>query len=122
MVAILAEVFTVRSMLSRFGLAEPGLTMSLFVVNLATWLPFLIAVDWLQLRFDAKAVPAFVLLELGVIAAEVFLIRMTTRGACKRLEIGALTFKRSLGVSLLGNTVSIAVSLTIPLGIIVLVR
>lgn len=114
LVAMLAEISAARAMMRRFGFVDPRLATWLFAVNLATWVPFLVAVERLRLSYSAESIPAFALLEIAVMMVETVLIRLLASGLSARVGSGALSLRRSLAVSVVGNSVSIAVSLTLP--------
>ncbi|MFO1076396.1 MAG: hypothetical protein U1E73_01570 [Planctomycetota bacterium] len=124
LIAVLAEIVAAQVVLRRFGLTDPRFATPLFVVNVATWFPFLVAVDLLQLRYDAHAIPAYTVLELMVVVIEAFLIRSATRGQffSSRFRCVPMDLKRSMMVSVVGNSVSVGVSLLLPLVLACLMR
>lgn len=115
-VAMLCEVRVDLWMLRRLGRASPGLVAPLYVINITTWFAFLIAAD---LADDAHLPMglAIAALEVGVVLVETVLIHSALRGRLftRNLGLAPVTWPQALLVSFAGNVVSIAVSLAVPL-------
>ena len=118
LLAMWAEIGTELSLLRRMGRAA-GAIRPLVIINVMTWLVFLLAVDW----FDKRGVQGvgmagvFAALESLVVIVETILIRASIgrreRGAARQL----LMWGQAVKVSLMGNLVSITVSLIMPFAI-----
>ena len=123
LLAMWAEIGTELSMLRRMGITS-GAIRPLMLINLMTWLAFLLAVDWFDGRgvHGSGLVVVFAVLESLVVIVETILIRaMIGRGVGGALR-QPLMFVQALKVSLVGNSVSITVSLVMPVAIFWLLR
>lgn len=109
--AICVEILVVMEVLQLAGLRPKGLELPLLIVQMTTWLPFLIAMEWSE-RLAIHPAVATTVLECAVIAAEVPLIRAASRGWFRLpgLPKGEVSRSMAFRASLLGNLVSIAVS------------
>jgi hypothetical protein len=116
LVAIWAEVRVEMAVLRRFGRTAPQLFAPLFALNLTTWFVFLIAVDAVD-RAKWPMPGSIIALELAVVLIDAVLIhsamhgRLFTRG----LRLTPISGENALGVSFVGNLVSVAISLLVPL-------
>jgi hypothetical protein len=109
-VAMLAEIATVRALLRRAGLAvDPANALWLF--NCASWLGFLIALE--ALARSSNSVWLVVGLEVAVVVVETVLVTvwLRTPRTPPNAPIGTTCVFR---IVLVGNLVSIAISLVPP--------
>jgi hypothetical protein len=118
-IALLALVAEVRAdlwMLRRLGRGSRGLWGPLCAINLTTWFAFLIAVD---IADRARWPMGFTIgaLEAAVVLVEMVLIHSAMRGRLftRGLGLVPLTWSQALLVSFVGNLVSVAISLAVPL-------
>ena len=119
LVAMLAEIRTEVALLRRH-VGAVDLSQSLLLINIMTWLVFLIAVD----RLDASAPLlgwSIAGLELAVVIAETFLIWGHLRIGARARQASCVGFPRVAFAVLVGNIVSFAVSM-VPVAIIWLLR
>ena len=105
-----AEIAVALLLLRWRGYPPSRLTAPLVFINVTTWAGFFVAVGTLLAR-DWQLVPAVGSAESLVVATETFLIRWATQRACA--DRAPLGYGPALGVSLVGNAVSIAVSVGI---------
>lgn len=130
LLATWAEVGTALSMLRRMGKAAAALR-PLLLINCMTWLAFLLAMDWCDRHglWDGRQgvqVVRFAIvvatLELLVVIVEALLLRAMLRVVIGGGSRRALGLAQALQVSVVGNLVSIAVSLLVPMATFVLLR
>ncbi len=121
LIAMWVEVRTVVWLLRKWGSDARGLDATLFAVNLTTWLPFLVLVDGVE-RWPLPTWLAIAGLEGLVVAVEAVLLHAATRGRVfsRGLPCAPLSWPRAWCASLLGNVMSVAVSVAAPLGIYLL--
>jgi hypothetical protein len=122
-VAMLCEVRVDLWMLRRLGRTSPGLVGPLYAINITTWFAFLIAAD-LADRARLPMGPAIAALEVAVVLVETVLIDSALRGRLftRGLGLAPVTWPRALLVSFAGNVVSVAVSVAVPLTLLLLHR
>jgi len=115
-VAMAAEVRTVLWLLRRMRRDVAGLAAPLFLTNLTTWLPFLVAVDSLPARSGLGLTLSIGGLELAVIVVETFLLRALCAGRlfARNPRCGTVTLRQALGLSFAGNLASIVTSMLLP--------
>ena len=103
-----AEIVVALLLLRRFGYPPSRLTGPLVFINVTTWAGFFVGVGTLLGR-DWQLVPAVASAESLVVATETVLIRWATQRAfADRPPLGYVS---ALIVSLVGNVVSVAVSI-----------
>lgn len=113
-VAMWAEIGSEVSLLRRMGWAT-GAKRPLVLINLATWLSFLLAVDWFsrQNLRGAHMVAAISGLEAFVVIAEALLMRAMI-GRVPGAPRHPPGLGQALAVSLVGNLVSIVTGIALP--------
>lgn len=123
LLAIWAEVRTVMSLLRRSGSESQRLLAPLVGMNLATWTLFLVGVDCAD-RCQLPMVPAIAVLEVLVVLAETGMLHAMTRGRLfsRGVRCKPLTWSRAFFVSLVGNLVSVVVSIALPYAFAMLLR
>ncbi|MCU0863479.1 MAG: hypothetical protein MUC36_06800 [Planctomycetes bacterium] len=117
--AMWAEIKVVRSQLRRIRGIDSDLDNVLLLMNLWTWIAFLLAVEaWAGPGPDG--VLRIAALELAVVAVEAVLLHalMRDRFLMKGLAVRRIRWAQAFRVSLVGNLVSIAVSLALPLAVV----
>lgn len=110
--AMWVEMRTVIYLLGRRGNEDIGFQRPVLLANLATWLTFLVAVEWLVDRSGWNEWATISALELLIVIVEALLIRSASKGRffSRHLRRTPLSFRPTLIVSLAGNSVSIIVS------------
>ena len=116
---LVVEISLVARLIVAGRLQGSRVTDIVVLLNLLTWIAFLIAVDQLVAPATDGVVLTLTALELAVVVVEAIALRILTHrrwpetvGPFRRLG-----FVAAFGVSLLGNVVSIAVSAAFPLAI-----
>lgn len=119
-VAMWAEIAAIQALLRRMGLDVAGLEGRLLVIQICTWVPFLIGVDWASSVAPGREGWPILALELAVVVVETPLLVLAVRGwsAATRRPAASMTWTRALLASVVGNFVSAAVSLGGPLVLI----
>lgn len=124
LVAMWAEVGTVLLLLRRVLRTDVrGFLAPWFGVNFTTWFAFLLAVDRAD-RWRLDLGLAIPVLEVAVVLVEMVLLHSATRGRLftSHVRCPPITWRQALLVVLLGNLVSIAVSLGVPAAVLSLTR
>src|SRR5262245_57284347 len=123
LLAMWAEVYTVMGLLRRFGSGSQRLLAPLVGINLATWMLFLVGVDCAD-RCQLPMVTAITVLEGLVVLVEAVLLHAMTRVRLfsRGVRCEPLTWSRAFFVSLVGNLVSIAVSIALPCAFAMVLR
>lgn len=118
LLAMWVEIGTEVPLLRRMGMAS-GAIRPLVLINLMTWLAFLLAVDWFSGRGvqGSGMVVVIAALESLVVIVETILFRQTIGRGVGGVSRQPLMFGQALKVSLVGNLVSITVSLVMPVAI-----
>lgn len=119
LLAMWAEIKTEIALLRRH-VPTAGIASHLLLLNIVTWLAFLIAVDRLD-RHGISLGWSVTGLEACVVIAESLLMWIGLRAWARAQQSSALPMMRVAWVALVGNLVSIAVSLA-PVALMWLVR
>ena len=122
--ALCVEVWVVLQLLRRMHQNVKGLDGWLGVLNLVTWIPFLIAVDRLVPSSTAGAIAVIAGLEVAVIAVEAVLLHGLLRGKlfAHGLPCRPIGWRDALRISFLGNLASIAVSIGVPMLLVAILK
>ncbi len=122
--AICVEIAVAQFTLRRFGLSDPHFAGPLFVINICTWFPFLVAVDAFHIRADARGAPWLLGLEAMVVVVETALLYQACRGRffSARTKWSPLSVRQAAWVSLVGNAVSAGVSVLVPVALVSIMR
>ena len=109
MISILVEIRTALFLLRRMKRNVIGFGVPLFVINMVTWLPFLVVLDRLPRMSDTMWVVTVAALEALIVVIEGRLILAATRGQffCRNLPCRAIRPGQAMYVSLTANLVSI---------------
>ncbi len=120
LIAMGCELGLVYFLLRRRGIETNALGISLFVMNIVTWFCFLFAVDTWHGYSGMIDMNKIALLELVVVVTEAYLINQATSGRffSRNQSSGAVGFGRALFVSMLGNSLSVVVSVALVFGLI----
>jgi hypothetical protein len=113
-VAMWAEIRTECAMLRRWGWGKDVLG-TLLLVNLLTWLSFLVAMDRLEGE-DLSPVWTVSFLEAGVVAVEAALTWAALKSRARAARGRAISWRGAFGVSFVGNQVSVLISITLEMG------
>lgn len=118
-VALFFEVWATLRVLRRFGLVDPDFAGPLAMINLCTWIPFLIALDAIDAWPDDRLLLGVVVLELAVFAVETVLLYHAVRGRffSSRTQFVPLGVRPCALAAAVGNAVSLAVSAALPAAI-----
>lgn len=124
LLAIFAEIAVAQFTLRRFGLSDPHFAGPLFVINICTWFPFLVAVDAFYLRADAHGAPWLLGLEAMVVVVETALLYQACRGRffSARTKWSPVSMRQAAWVSLLANAVSAGVSVLVPVALFLILK
>jgi len=124
LLATFMEIAVAQFMLRRFGLSDPHFAGPLFVINICTWFPFLVAVDQFHVRADAGGAPWLLGFEALVVVAETAFLYLACRGRffSARTKWSPLSVRQAAWVSLLANAVSAGVSLLVPVALVSILR
>jgi len=109
LVAMWAEIGTEVAMLRR-QTATIGLARTLLLINIMTWLAFLMAVDSLA-RHGSRLGWGIAGLEVVVVVSESILLWTVLRSGSRGRQHPPLGLLRVMWVALVGNLVSIAISM-----------
>jgi hypothetical protein len=123
LLAMWAEIGTELALLRRMRMSF-GALRPLLLINVATWLSFLLAIDMCDKRGvrGAQMVGVVAALEAGVVIVEALLMRAMIGRAMGSSPRQVLGLGQALRVSFLGNLVSIAVSIVAPIVLVWLFR
>lgn len=123
MYAMACEIKTAQAVLRKMGADPVRFGPHLFVVQLLTWIPFLFGMDWVG-RHSSYPGWCIAGMEAAVVAVEVPLIRIASRGwfLMQVPMTSGVSWRQAIVASLVGNAVSIAVSLVAPLLFFAMVR
>lgn len=110
--AMMIEVRTVAWLLRRMGRNVDRVKGPLGLLNLATWFPFLVAMDRAPADTALQFTASVTVLEIVVMVVETFLIRELCAGRLFLREpaCGTVTLRQAIGLSIAGNLASIAAS------------
>jgi len=123
-VAMLIEVNTVAWLLRRTGRTVDRVKGPLGLLNLATWFPFLVAMDRVPDDSPLQFCSWVAGLEVAVIAVETVLIRELCAGRLFLRDpgCGTVTFREAFGLSVAGNLASIAFSVAFTVALTLMLR
>ncbi len=121
LIAMGCELSLVYCLLHRRGFETNALGISLFVMNIMTWLCVLYAVHASYRYSHTIDLGVIALLELVVVITEAYLINQATSGRffSRNQSREALGFERALFVSILGNSLSFVVSVALGFGFLI---
>lgn len=110
LIAMLVEVRVVLRLLRCRPQDVRRLHSCLFLVQITTWFPFLVAVDAFERPIDAHPVMVIAALEAAVVAAETVLLRELTHGRlfARQPQCRRLGWSSAFGLAVAGNLASIA--------------
>lgn len=116
MFAMACEVKTAQTLLRKMGSDSTQFGTHLAAIQLLTWIPFLFGVDWVG-RNERYAGWCIAGMEVAVILVEAPLIMIASRGwfVMQPPITRGVPWRHAMLASLVGNLVSIAVSLAVPL-------
>ena len=121
-VAMWFEVWVVLALLRRMQQDVTGLDGPLGLINLATWIPFCIALDRFAPTDLTPAVVTTVAFEWVVVLVEAALIHALLRRklGAPNLACQPISWRDALRLSFLGNLASVALSIVVPLLVVLI--